>query len=81
MKDKFRTAISGKCFSELAAEIAAEKCEEIADEYAFGFLNFSSEYECHYNLQLKKVYWINKNDKNKQITTKQLLEIYKQSLK
>ena len=45
---------------------AAEKCEQIADEYAIGFAEWYFD----------KGQWIEEN-----LKTKQLLEIYKQSLK
>jgi hypothetical protein len=55
LKEKFEKATDGW--------IVADKCEEVADEFAIGFVNWMSENAHKYSMQT---------------TTKGLLEIYKE---
>ena len=74
MKDKFYNALPQWVNWE-----DAEKCEQIADEFAIGFAEFI-ESKCEIRLHEPNTWYYNGGAKLI-VTTKQLLEIYKQSLK
>jgi hypothetical protein len=87
MKDKFLEAINDSRDTALGIvnnKLAAEKCEQIADEYVAGFFEFVMKYN--------QVFWKDRwlfddmslmpNDKEyKFYNLNELLEIYKKSLK
>lgn len=88
LHDKFRTAISGKCFSDIAAGRAVEDCIRVAQqhtnsklkEFVINFLNWitneDSPYAILYGNQAER---FATNDED--LTSKQVYEKYLDSLK
>jgi hypothetical protein len=66
LKEKFEKATDGW--------IVANKCVEVADEFAIGFLEFTESTYSFGNIIGK---WYLHENTSKEYTTKELLEIYK----
>jgi len=94
MKDKFLELLRNQSVDRNEADLendlpeeliiysdeSAEKCEQIADEYACYFAEWCSANSWIY-LDYEKIWIVKGGEHEDALTTKQLLEIYKQSLK